>query len=139
MAKIIPRFPKASFFPLSWQMMCEIIPNPGRIRMYTSGCPKNQNKCWYRIGSPPPAGSKKEVFRFRSVNNIVIAPARTGSDNSRRRAVIATAHTNSGIRSGLMFAGFMLILVEIKFTAPRIEETPARCSEKMARSTDAPA
>jgi hypothetical protein len=28
-AKIIPRFPNSSFFPLSWQMMCEIIPNPG--------------------------------------------------------------------------------------------------------------
>jgi hypothetical protein len=33
MAKIIPRFPNASFFPLSWQMMWKIIPNPGRIRM----------------------------------------------------------------------------------------------------------
>lgn len=27
----------------------------------------------------------------------------------------------------------------IKLIAPRIEETPARCSEKMARSTEAPA
>ena len=33
MAKIIPRFPNDSSFPLSWQTMCEIIPNPGRIRM----------------------------------------------------------------------------------------------------------
>jgi hypothetical protein len=33
----------------------------------------------------------------------------------------------------------MLIVVEIKFTAPRIEDTPARCNEKIARSTDAPA
>jgi len=33
MAKIIPRFPNASLFPLSRQMMREIIPNPGRIRM----------------------------------------------------------------------------------------------------------
>jgi hypothetical protein len=23
----------------------------------TSGCPKNQNRCWNNIGSPPPAGS----------------------------------------------------------------------------------
>lgn len=45
MAKIIPRFPNASFLPLSWQIMWETIPNPGRMRMYTSGCPKNQNKC----------------------------------------------------------------------------------------------
>lgn len=32
-AKIIPRFPNASLFPLSWQIMWEIIPNPGKIKM----------------------------------------------------------------------------------------------------------
>jgi hypothetical protein len=31
------------------------------------------------------------------------------------------------------------MVVEIKFTAPRIEDTPAKCNEKIARSTDAPA
>jgi hypothetical protein len=38
-----------------------------------------------------------------------------------------------------MFLGFMLIVVEMKFAAPRIDETPARCNEKIAKSTDAPA
>ena len=38
-----------------------ITPNAGRTRMYTSGCPKNQNRCCQMIGSPPPAGSKKLV------------------------------------------------------------------------------
>ncbi|GHU52819.1 hypothetical protein FACS189496_3520 [Bacilli bacterium] len=52
---------------------------------------------------------------------------------------MATDHTNSGIRSGFIFFGFMLIVVEMKFTAPRIDDTPARCKEKMAKSTDAPA
>lgn len=37
MAKIIPRLPKVWGFPLSCVVMCEIIPNPGRIRIYTSG------------------------------------------------------------------------------------------------------
>lgn len=69
----------------------------------------------------------------------MIAPASTGSDRSSSRAVMATDHTNRGIRSGFMLFGFMLIVVEIKFTAPRMEDTPARCREKMARSTDAPA
>jgi hypothetical protein len=78
-------------------MMCEIIPKPGKIKIYTSGCPKNQNKCWYKIGSPPPAGSKNEVFRFRSVRSIVIAPASTGSDKSNRIAVKNTDHTNKGV------------------------------------------
>lgn len=51
------------------------------------------------MGSPPPAGSKKEVFKFRSVRSIVIAPARTGRDKRSRITVIRTAHTNSGTRS----------------------------------------
>jgi hypothetical protein len=38
-----------------------------------------------------------------------------------------------------MLFGFILIVVEMKLTAPRIDDTPARCSEKIARSTDAPA
>lgn len=33
----------------------------------------------------------------------------------------------------------MLIAVVMKLIAPRIEEIPARCSEKIARSTEAPA
>jgi hypothetical protein len=57
---------------------------------------------------------------------MVIAPASTGSERSKRSAVIPTAHTNRGIRSGFMFIGFILIVVEIKFTAPRIDDTPAR-------------
>jgi hypothetical protein len=70
---------------------------------------------------------------------MVIAPASTGSDRSSSSAVIATDHTNKGIRSGFIVLGFMLIVVEMKFTAPRIEDTPARWREKIARSTDAPA
>jgi hypothetical protein len=69
----------------------------------------------------------------------VIAPARTGKDRSSSRAVIAIDHTNSGIRSGFMFLCFILIVVVIKFTALRMEDTPAKCKEKIARSTDAPA
>jgi len=66
---------------------------------------------------------------------MVIAPASTGRDRSSSRAVIATDHTNSGIRSGFMFFGFMLIVVEIKFPAPRTDDdTPAKCKEKTARN-----
>lgn len=65
--------------------------------------------------------------------------ARTGSDRRRRTAVIRTAHTNRGVWYWEIAAGFMLIIVVIKLIAPRIEETPARCREKIVRSTDAPA
>ena len=66
------------------------------------------------------------MFRLRSVNNIVIAPARTGSDNNSSKAVMAIDHTNSGIRSGFIVFGFILIVVVMKLTAPRIDDTPAK-------------
>lgn len=106
--------------------------------MYTSGWPKNQNKCWYKIGSPPPEGSKKEVLKFRSVNNIVIAPAKTGKDNNNKIAVIKTDHTNKGIRSIVIPIDRMFTMVVMKLIAPKIEEAPARWREKIAKSTDGP-
>lgn len=106
--------------------------------MYTSGCPKNQNKCWYRIGSPPPVGSKNEVFKFRSVKSIVIAPANTGSESRRRMAVIKTDQQNRGIFSNGKFFDRILIIVEMKLIAPIIDLTPAICNEKIVRSTEGP-
>lgn len=76
---------------------------------------------------------------MRSVRSMVIAPARTGSDSSSNTTVIVTAHTNSGIRSSCIPCQRILITVVIKLMAPRIEDAPARCSEKMAKSTDGPA
>jgi len=118
--------------------MCETIPNPGRMRIYTSGWPKNQNKCWYRIGSPPPAGSKNEVLILRSVKSIVMAPAKTGRARSNRIAVNRTDHTNKGIWSHVIPVVRMLIIVVIKLIAPRIDDAPARWSLKIDRSIDAP-
>lgn len=78
------------------------------------------------------------MFRFRSVNSIVIAPARTGRVRTRRIVVIITAHTNSGIRSSRIPLDRILIMVVIKLIDPRIEEAPAKWSEKIAKSTDGP-
>lgn len=91
------------------------------------------------MGSPPPVGSKKEVFKFRSVKSIVIAPANTGKERSNKIAVINTDHTNKGIRSIVISGARILITVEIKLTAPKIEDAPAKCKEKIPRSTEAPA
>jgi hypothetical protein len=68
-----------------------------------------------------------------------MAPANTGRDRSNKIAVITTDQTNKGIRSRVIPLVRILIVVVIKFTAPRIEDTPARCKEKIARSTEAPA
>src|SRR6476660_10245465 len=32
---------------------CDATPMPGRMAMYTSGCPKNQNRCCHNSGDPP--------------------------------------------------------------------------------------
>lgn len=55
-----------------------------------------------------------------------MAPASTGSDNKSNTTVIVTAHTNSGIRSKRSPCHRILITVVMKFTAPRIDEAPAR-------------
>jgi hypothetical protein len=67
-----------------------------------------------------------------------MAPAKTGKDNSNRTVVITIDQTNKGIRSRVIPLVRILITVVIKFTDPKIEETPAKCSEKIARSTEAP-
>ena len=87
------------------------------------------------MGSPPPVGSKKEVLKFRSVSNIVIAPASTGRERSSKIAVTKTDHTNNGVLSKDMRGVRMLAIVLMKLMAPRIDETPAKCRLKMVIST----
>lgn len=65
--------------------------------------------------------------------------AKTGRDRRRSTAVIKTDQTNSGVWYCDMAGGFMLIIVVIKLIDPKIDETPAKCREKITRSTDAPA
>jgi hypothetical protein len=69
----------------------------------------------------------------------VIAPANTGRDKSNKTAVMITDQTNRGIRSKEIPSDRILITVVIKFTAPKIEEIPAKWREKIAKSTEAPA
>lgn len=90
------------------------------------------------MGSPPPAGSKKEVLKFRSRRSIVIPPASTGRANKRRMAVRNTDHTKRGIFSNLMCGARILMIVEIKLIAPKMDEIPATCKEKIVKSTLGP-
>ena len=126
------------FFFEPFEIIWETAPNPGKIKIYTSGWPKNQNKCWNNTGSPPPIGSKNEVFKLRSVNNIVIAAANTGNESNNKIVVITTDQTNNGTRSLLIPLVRILIIVEIKFKEPKIDDAPAICNEKIAISTQGP-
>ena len=69
----------------------------------------------------------------------MIAPANTGRDNSSNTAVISTDQAKRGIRSRNIPNTRRLPNVLMKFTAPKIELTPAKCNEKIAKSTDLPA
>ena len=65
-------------------------------------------------------------------------PASTGSDSSSRNAVISTDQANSGILCMVMPGARMLKMVVMKLMAPRIEEAPAMCSARIARSMAGP-
>jgi hypothetical protein len=69
---------------------------------------------------------------------MVMAPANTGRANRRRTAVIKTDHTKRGIFSHEILGARILIIVEIKLIAPKMDETPAICREKIVKSTLGP-
>jgi len=71
-------------------------------------------------------------LNFCSINDIAITSANTNSDNN-------TVQTNKIIRFNNISNTRKFPSVLIKFTAPRIELTPAKCNEKIAKSTELPA
>src|SRR5690606_3080672 len=85
-----------------------------------------------------PAGSKNVVLKFLSVNNMVIAPPKTGSDKTKRNAVTKTDQTNKGIFSIPIPGARIFKIVVIKLIAPKIEDAPDKCKLKIAKSTAGP-
>jgi hypothetical protein len=67
----------------------------------------------------------------------VIPAAKTGNDINNRKAVISTAHVNKGIKFIFIPGTLILKIVTIKLIAPSIEDTPAKCELKIAKSTEA--
>lgn len=86
------------------------------------------------MGSPPPAGSKNDVLKLRSISNMVMAPAKTGIDNSSKMAVNSTLQT----KRGYFEVTLILRIVVMKLIDPKILLIPAICREKIPRSTDMP-
>ena len=68
-----------------------------------------------------------------------MAPASTGRERSNKIVVIKTAQVNRGIRSRNIPITRKFLSVLIKLIAPKIEEIPAKCKEKIAKSTELPA
>jgi hypothetical protein len=79
------------------------------------------------------------VLKLRSVNNIVIAPAKTGRERIKRIAVIATAHRKRGNELILyLYEERAEMIVVRKLMEPKIELTPAKWRLRIAISTDTP-
>ena len=90
----------------------------------------------YRVASV--CASKNAVPKFLSVNNIVIAPARTGKDNKRRKAVTKIDQANNGILCKVIPGVRIFKIVVIKLIAPNIDDAPAICKLKIAKSIAGP-
>ena len=71
-----------------------------------------------------PAGRKNVVPSTRSKSSMIIAPESTGSASSSRIAVMKSAHVVSGIRKNVIPGARMLMIVVMKFTAVRSDESP---------------
>lgn len=93
--------------------------------MYTSGCPKNQNKCSYSNTFPPPVLSKKLVLMLRSNSNIVIAPANTGNATTSKEVVTPMHQQNIDIWFSDCPGVRHSRIVTKKFNLPKIDLTPA--------------
>ena len=67
-----------------------------------------------------------------------MAPASTGKDNNNKIAVTKTAHTIKGILFNHIPGARIFKIVVIKLMAPKIEDAPAKCKLKIAKSTEQP-
>ena len=100
----------------------------GRIKMYTSGWPKTQNKCCQRIGMPPPDTSKNEVPKLRSIMTSTSAIVMKGKERTIRNEVNRVIQVNTGRRIMVRPGARMLMIVTMKFREAAIEATPSNCS-----------
>ena len=103
----------------------ETMPMPGRIRMYTSGWPNNQKRCWYSSGSPPADATKKFVEKLRSKKTMISAAVTAGIANTVRNAVTSIIHTKTGIRMSVMPGARMLRIVTTKLTPDVTDPMPS--------------
>ena len=107
---------------------------PGRMRMYTSGCPNSQNRFWYSNGSPCSAALKKFVPKLRSRYTIISAAVTIGIANSVRNATTVIIQTKTGMRNSVIPGARMLRTVTMKLTAEVTEPMPSMISPMVQKS-----
>lgn len=124
--------------PVNLDNISLIRPNAGKIKMYTSGWPKNQNKCWKYTMSPPLIGSRKDELKCLSKIIMVMQPANTGKDITNNIDVKKIDQLNSD-RNRILYCIARLDalnIVTMKLMDPNNELNPAACNEKNRRSIE---
>ena len=94
------------------------MPNEGKIRMYTSGWPKIQNRCCHSSGSAPALTSKNVASNSRWNMSRNSATVITGIANTSRNCVTSAIQVKTGIFIRLMPGARMLMIVTIRLIAP---------------------
>ncbi len=115
-------------------MISATIPIAGRIRTYTSGCARNQNRCCQSSGLPPPLtastlplttspeGRKKLVPATRSINCSTPAASSGGNARSSRNDVTNCAQTKNGRRMKVSPFARSWTIVTMKLTEPSSDD-----------------
>ena len=107
-------------------MMDEMNPSGGMKMRYTSGCPKNQNRCCQSSTSPPFAGLKKCVPTSRSRISAVLHSMTDGIAKITMNCVTSVAQTKSGMRLSDMPGARSLKIVVIRTIASSRPESSVK-------------
>ncbi|GGR02509.1 hypothetical protein GCM10010195_67780 [Kitasatospora griseola] len=118
-------------------MISEMMPKNGSARMYTSGWPKNQNRCCHSIG-PPFIGSKTWDPNLRSISRASSAAASTGKTISTSSEVSSTFQAKIDIRNMVMPGARMQMIVVMKLTAPSTLPKPLNATPMIHMSAPTP-
>lgn len=108
-------------------MISEKIPKAGRMTIYTSGCPHNQNRFDQSIGLPPSVNVKKWEPNKRSKVISASVTVRIGNANTMMKAVINVVHVNIGMRRSVMPGARILMMVTTKLIPVKSVPIPDIC------------
>src|SRR3954466_1381714 len=103
-------------------------PGAGRKKMYTSGWPKNQNRCCHRSASPPSAWLKNWELTndSRSADSMVLHIMTDGMANRTMNDVTRLDQTNRGMRLRVIPGARSLNTVVMMATAPAMDAVSTR-------------
>ena len=98
--------------------------------MYTSGCPKNQNRFSYRYWLPPCAGTKKFVCATRSRIAIDSVAISTGAASTISTDVEMTPQTKIGSRVHVSPGARIVTTVASMFMPRSVIEMPTSAKKR---------